>query len=103
MRSRKQSRSLILAKLCEDFARERTIQRNLEAKLPATHFRGQICSPRDKENTRGDSGVYRRKREKEIYILERRERELETEKQKLEHASAVPFNLRGNIFGVRAG
>lgn len=29
------------------------------------------------------------------------EKERGTEKRKLEHASAVPFNLRGNIFGVR--
>lgn len=47
IRSRKQSRPLILVKLYEDFVREHsTIQRNLRAELPlATRFRERICSP----------------------------------------------------------
>lgn len=96
VRSRKQSRSLILVKLCGDFVRERsTIQRNLRAELPlATRFRERICSPprrirvSGEGRERGDSGSQERGWGG-------------TGKQKLEHASAVPFNLRGNIFGVR--
>lgn len=72
-------------KLCGDFVREHSIQRNLRAELPlATLSWANLFSLW--RASRQDSGA--REREK-------------AEEQKLEHAFAVPFNLRGNIFGVR--
>lgn len=51
---------------------------------------------RSEENTYRSSGE-----DSDVHAGKKRVR-WNAEKQKLEHAFAVPFNLQGNIFGVRS-